>query len=421
MEFLEINACEFSEFAHKQKNENFWQSTEMACLRKWNGWSCCYVGIKDEGEIIAATMLSYRRILFQYTYVQALRGFYIDYHDHDKMDIFHQGLLSYLKKLNCLYFKVDPYFPLIERDQDGEIIEQGYDHHDVIHYFEKLGYVYEGYHIGNDLTKEPNWMFVKNIEPMTKEALLQSFDHQTRWSIRKTMKIGIKIKEGSILDLPAFKDIMEHTAKRRSFEDRSMNYYEGLFQTFGKEKIKIVFAQLDAQEYYQNLSNEKQIAQKELADIQTMLDSHKNSKKYNKKRKVVEEQIALLDKQLAEANLLLEKDIIINLAAAIFILVGKEIVYLYSGAYKEYMKFNGPYAIQWYMLCYAMDHHFERYNFYGISGNFQKDAEDYGVYEFKKGFNGEVVELLGDFHYIVKPNLHNVYKALRAIKHRLSK
>ena len=36
--------------------------------------------------------------------------------------------------------------------------------------------------------------------------------------------------------------------------------------------------------------------------------------------------------------------------------------------------FAGSYAIQWTMINYAIDHGIDRYNFYGISGNFSEDA-----------------------------------------------
>ena len=37
------------------------------------------------------------------------------------------------------------------------------------------------------------------------------------------------------------------------------------------------------------------------------------------------------------------------------------------------------------MINYALDHGIDRYNFYGISGDFSEDAEDAGVIKFKKG------------------------------------
>ena len=54
-------------------------------------------------------------------------------------------------------------------------------------------------------------------------------------------------------------------------------------------------------------------------------------------------------------------------------------------------------------------------NFYGISGNFDPKNPLYGVYEFKRGFNGQVIEMIGEFTYKVSKT-YPIYNALRHIK-----
>jgi len=56
---------------------------------------------------------------------------------------------------------------------------------------------------------------------------------------------------------------------------------------------------------------------------------------------------------------------------------------------------------------------FPRFNFYGISGDFRKEAEDYGVYEFKRGFNGTVEELVGDFILPIRKGMYSLYTKLK--------
>ena len=59
-------------------------------------------------------------------------------------------------------------------------------------------------------------------------------------------------------------------------------------------------------------------------------------------------------------------------------------LFIMRGTSNKYRHFAGSYAIQWTMINYAIDHGIDRYNFYGISGNFSEDAEDVGVIKFKK-------------------------------------
>ena len=65
------------------------------------------------------------------------------------------------------------------------------------------------------------------------------------------------------------------------------------------------------------------------------------------------------------------------------------------------------------MIRYAIENHIPRYNFYGISGNFDKEASDYGVYEFKRGFGGQVEQLLGEFILPVNKAVYKLYKTVK--------
>ena len=103
----------------------------------------------------------------------------------------------------------------------------------------------------------------------------------------------------------------------------------------------------------------------------------------------------------------------IPMATSFFIESHDELVYLYSAAYDTFKKYNAPYAIQWHMLQYALKHGICKYNFYGLSGDFDKNAQDYGVYEFKKGFHGVVEELVGDFILPIQKGPYALYKKLK--------
>ena len=79
------------------------------------------------------------------------------------------------------------------------------------------------------------------------------------------------------------------------------------------------------------------------------------------------------------------------------------------------MNFNAQYFIQWEMIKYGIKNNYKRYNFYGISGNFDKNDPSYGIYEFKKGFGGYVMELLGDYECGVGIT-YKIYNFLKGIK-----
>lgn len=107
-----------------------------------------------------------------------------------------------------------------------------------------------------------------------------------------------------------------------------------------------------------------------------------------------------------------------------FLHYGTEMLYLFGGSYADFMYMNPQYLIQWYSLQYALDHGCDVYNFYGIDGHIKEDGEMHGVYEFKKGFDGNVVEYIGEFDLVIHPIYYQLYKfsfalygKLKRIKH----
>ena len=100
-----------------------------------------------------------------------------------------------------------------------------------------------------------------------------------------------------------------------------------------------------------------------------------------------------------------------------FIMTIPEVVYLSSGNYEEFLSYNSQYLIQWEMIKYAINNGYDRYNFYGIPNTFDdKNDKDYGIYEFKTGFNGFVEELIGEFEIKTSP-VYYLIKLIHKIRH----
>ena len=82
------------------------------------------------------------------------------------------------------------------------------------------------------------------------------------------------------------------------------------------------------------------------------------------------------------------------ISAGVFLLYGDELIYLFGGNKREYLHLGSSYLMQWTMIEYGIENQFQKYNFYGIMAEPSKDD---GVYQFKRGFDGYVEELIGDY------------------------
>ena len=99
---------------------------------------------------------------------------------------------------------------------------------------------------------------------------------------------------------------------------------------------------------------------------------------------------------------------------------GNEYLTLSSGTLEEYKNFTPKYALYDYHIKDAYKMGYKYVNFYGITGDFEKGNKYYGIYEFKKGFNGNVIELIGQFSLKIT-NFYDVYMTMKKIKNKIKK
>lgn len=414
LEFKVITAEEYQCFQQQHPYRDFMNSLKAMKLKQRNGWEVDYVGVKEAGKLIAACALTSIPVMKIYRFFYAQRGFLLDYHNEALIEYFTKEVRAYTKNRKGLYLIVDPNVLYKERDIDGELVENGFDHSYVIDNLIKAGYEHQGFSKDFQVISEVRWMFTLYLDDMDEQALLKQMHQQTRWSINKTLKQGIQVRELQVEELAIFLDMMSHTSQRCDFEQREPSFYRHQMEVYG-EDAKLLLAYLDLDDFRKKADSEKAELTKELAEIEDKLAQMPSSKKFLKKKKVIVEALDLNAKKYQDADALeQEHGTIIPMASSFFILSNDECVYLYSAAYDTFKKYNAPYTIQWYMLRYALAHGIRRYNFYGISGDFRKEAQDYGVYEFKRGFGGVVEELVGDFILPIQKAPYAMYKKLKS-------
>lgn len=112
---------------------------------------------------------------------------------------------------------------------------------------------------------------------------------------------------------------------------------------------------------------------------------------------------------------------ILNLASGVFFANAYEVNYFSGGSSEKYNRFMGPYMMHWFMINYCFDHGYDRYNFYGLSGDFTENSEDYGVYRFKRGFNVQIEELIGDFYKPIKKTKYKLFNTLNSVRKKLNR
>lgn len=412
MEFTQINEVDYQAFFDKSPYRNFMNSVEAMKLKRENNWRVEFVGVKDQGELVAAAALSSIPVMKLFRYYTIQRGILMDYQRQDVFHFLMTNLKQYLKSQKALYLHMDPAVPYQQHDIDGGIVADGFNNQPIVDLFQSEGFEHLGLTVGLSSYYQARWAFVLPLSGKTKEDLLKNMHQQTRWSVNKTIRENIQVRDMTDADLPLFNDIMEHTGERRGFDNRGTDFYKKFLDAYG-EHARILLAYIDTAAYLANVEAEMTEAETELTKTDAHLLETPNNKKFKKRRNVLLEAIETNQRKIQTMKELEAKHgSEIPLAASMFAVYDNEVTYLFSGAYDELKKYNGPYALQWKMLQYALDHGIPKYNFYGTSGDFRPEAEDFGVYQFKKGFDGEVEELLGDFILPINKAAFSVYKGM---------
>ena len=406
MKFTELSIDEFEKFAYSHELANFHQTSNWANLKKKNGWISYYVGLKDGDKIIGASMLLAKKVsLFGYMFYSP-RGFLIDYNNKDIIKEFTNGIKKFVKEKKGFFLKIDPYFSYQERDNDGNIVPDGYNNANVIAYLKENNYKHYGFN--TDMSKElqPRFIFVLPINGKDCDSIWNDFSKQTKRHITLAINEGIIVEEVSTDNISDFSNIMAHTSSRRGFIDRPKSYYVSMKEAF-KDKIKIMDAVLYADNSITIQEKKLEDLEKRKIEVEDRVKNIGNQKSIDSLNKINEDITKINDKITYLKELKKKYGNRIVMSSSMFIVYGNEVLYLFGGSYDEFMKFNSQYLLQWEMIKYAINNNYQKYNFYGIEGDF---SDKNGVYKFKKGFNGIVVEFIGEFDLIINKIKYCLYK-----------
>jgi peptidoglycan pentaglycine glycine transferase (the second and third glycine) len=435
MQFVELEPNEFRKFADKHPNKSFYQTPEIANLREQNGWTVYYFGVKTAEKLVAASLVVAKPAFLGKSIFYAPGGPLVDYEDTKVLNFFIRHLRHYIKTHNGYVLHIEPYYELIERNRAGEPVENGFNHQKALKNLQNLGFK------PLKTSDEPKYAFVLELKNRTPDEIFADLKRNTRNHIRKAEKKGVRIRELSRAELPIFKQITKSTSARRNFADKSLKYYEQMYDLFAaRGEVKFLVAEVPEATENDKFSG--------TVDHEAENGFSKGVRSAAARGKAPATRGARpLGRELPKANGLTgraprgavlasncarehsEKGCRLapttnklSISAAMFILYGDEVIYLFSGSDEKYMKeYNAQYLIQWHMIKYAAEHKFKRYNFYGINGLPDPNSKDYGIYDFKKGFaseeTGRVTELLGAHELPTNSPFYELHALLHRLKH----
>lgn len=390
MTFKIISREDFYQHSLTTSNHSFLQSIEMADLLQKRGATIHYIGWEEQGTLAISAIL-YSLPMTGGLHYEINSGPIVT--DPRYLPDFYKALQAYVKENGGIEFILKPYDHYQTFDSNGNPTEE--EQKQLLHHLLDLGYQFDGLQVGYP-GGEPVWHYLKVLTDFDAKSLLKSFNKNCSRNITTALNYDISIRNISRDEIPQFKQIIEETGKRQGFEDKNLDYYYDLYDTFGKNA-------------------EFLIAEINTADALAYLDQkisllNPSSKQYEQQLQKLEKQKTLVRETLAD-----ETAETVPLACALIIYNPSEVTYLFGGSYTKYQKFSAAFLIQYHAMKRALKKGITLYNFLGIQGIF--DGSD-GVLRFKQNFNGYIVRKMGTFRYYPNPLK---FKALSLIKRLLGR
>jgi lipid II:glycine glycyltransferase (peptidoglycan interpeptide bridge formation enzyme) len=397
MKFTVLEKKAYDQFARKNNLVSIYQMVNWGELKKTNGWTPHYVGVKDNNKIIAGAMLLEKKTLIGKGLFYAPRGFLIDYSNYKLLTYFTEKVKNYVKDNKGFMIKIDPNWIYQIRDNNG--FENGSKKDDkVIKHLKNLGFKHFGFNKEFE-NMQPRFACRFKLQE-TYGKTLDTFYKSTKRNIEIAEEKSVVVREANEDDYNIVMDLLDETATRKNLVLRTSEYYETMFKLF-RGDTKIFIAAIDTKNYLSNIENRWVEEKKEKENIENKMKHEIVGKSLKKQLELANNKLIKLNEEIKYAKTLVKEADYIDIGALFSTFIGDEGITFMSGINDDYRKFNPKYAMYNAHIKECLKRGLTYVNFYGISGNFDKCGKNYGIYELKKGFNTEVIELIGEFDLVI--------------------
>ncbi|BAQ24669.1 MurN protein [Streptococcus troglodytae] len=177
---------------------------------------------------------------------------------------------------------------------------------------------------------EPDWHYVKDLSDISEQTLLKSFSKKGRPLVKKAKTFGTKLRRLNRDELNLFKEITSATSDRREYSDKSLDYYQDFYDSFG-DKAEFMIASLNFEDYLEHLQKDQGKLGDKIAKLQADLEKNPHSEKKQNQLREFSSQFDTFTTRQNEAQEFItkygKKDVI--LAGSLFIYTPQEAVYLF--------------------------------------------------------------------------------------------
>ena len=393
MYIKELSLMEFSEYSKDNIIGNYYQSINYAMLKAEEGYEYEFIGLVDNTDIIAASLILYKKIGNTF-YGYSPRGFLIDYSNPVILEKFTNLIKDYYKKKNFTFIKINPEIAIGKLNKKTLNFEYN-ENYNVINNLNRCGYK----KLKSNLYFEsllPRINAIVNLQ----ELDVNNFTKNTRNKIKKAIRKGLTLEKAGQDKIPILTNFLKGNLSK------DLYYYNDLYNVFNKSDdvdfflVKVDYKKylINSQHYYNNelnnniYLNNKMVSKNNPSVINAKMQSDKALLAYKN--------------DIAEASKYLNTNIETYVAGAIVIKYNNRITIQFSGFDRELKRYSANYFLYFAILAYYQQD-FKYADLNGITADFDKNSPYHGLNRFKMGFNPDIYEYIGEFDLVINENTYN--------------
>jgi len=414
MKFIDnIDKKTYDNFVDNHKLSTFMQCFDWGKFKSIHEWDMYTVGVSQNDKIVASTLLLRRKLPGMNKYIfYAPRGLLVDYRNKELFEFFIKNLRVFCIKNKGVFLRFDPILKKQKHNLEGDVIE-GENSLDIINQLKQKGFAYKG-NSTNFEGFQPRFVMHLDISEDI-DSIFKNFHKKTQYNIKLASRRGIEVREGKKEDLEEFYRIMKITGERDGFRTRQIKYFEEMYDYLvDNDRMKLFIARYNPKKLLNELLNKQKDLSKQLdrviKKLEDLEDGQLKDKNIKKKEKLEEDLNKLkhqIEKTKEDTNKY--KDGVV-VSGTIAMRTNRSVCYLYGASDNNYRNYMPNYLIQWEMIKWAKERNAEIYDFRGISGKIDENDHLFGLYRFKKGFNPEFVEYVGEFDLIFNKFLYFIFE-----------
>ena len=387
MYIKELTFEEFENFAKSNPLENYMQTREYARFMGELNFTYDFIGLLDEsGQILAASLILFKKIYFNIKYGYAPKGFLINYYDQDLLNTFVTLLKDYYAKKNIAFIKINPEIVI------GEIDNKSYN------VFVNNNQTLKNTLQESGFTKLKDNIYFESIEPRFNAYINLKENSFENYSKTNRNKIKNSTRKGLYLEIGEANNIDDVYKFFKTF--KSLNYYRKLYDTFNSSnKIDLILVRVDFEQF---IKNNQAIYEKEEEDNRLYNEIIQRSRrKENLNRKMASDaKLCTIKNEIIYATEGLKEKNKAIIAGALVIKSGNRVHIIESGFDPSYSNLNANYFLYNSIIeYYKKDYDYLDLN--GITGDFTKENVYRGLNRFKLGFNPKIYEYIGEFDLVL--------------------